>query len=144
MDAIESKNLRIRPICIPEDYAHALEWYQDPEVMYFSVGLGVEPYDLDTVKSMYSYLKSIGEVYIIESLANDEWLPIGDVTLAKDTIPIVIGKKEYRSKGLGKQVIALLIERARQLGWQEINVKQIFDYNVRSHRMFTSLGFRCE
>src|SRR5690606_8682858 len=70
-----------------------------------------------------------------------EWMPIGDVTLSQETIPIVIGDAEYRSKGIGTLVIKELIEMAKKAGWSELNVKQVFDYNERSHRMFISLGF---
>jgi len=62
--------------------------------------------------------------------------------LSTETIPIVIGDKNYRSQGIGKKVLSVLVERARELGWKKLKTKGIYDYNERSHRLYKSLGFK--
>lgn len=141
MNIITDHDLRLRPIRLPDDISVALPWYQDEEVLYYSEGDGTLVYDRETIERMYGHLSSIGELYIIEILHNDKWIPIGDVTLAKEMLPIVIGVKEYRGQGIGKRVMRLLIERAKSLGWTEMKVNCIYSYNVASRRMFESLGF---
>lgn len=143
METIMDNNLRLRPIQIlnDEDLASALSWYQDEEVLYNSEGEGTSAYDLDTIKRMYNYLGKIGELYFIEVYQNDNWVPIGDVTLSKEMLPIVIGVKEHRGKGIGKHVVKLLIERAKRLNWDRLKVNKIYSYNVASKKMFESLGF---
>ena len=140
-DQSNQPTIRLRPANIDEDCSHALLWYQDPEVLHFSEGPGTEAYDPETVQAMYRYLASIGRLYIIEAQEDGEWVPIGDVTLSRETIPIVIGDPGYRSRGIGTRVIRMLIEMAREEQWTELKVKKVYTFNDRSHRMFTGLGF---
>jgi len=77
-------------------------------------------------------------VYVIEVVTPSGWLPIGDAILAPHTMPIVIGHQEYRNRGLGKRVIAMLVRRARSLGWRDLAVKSIYTYNERSRRAYES------
>lgn len=135
-------NIRLRKANLPEDCQIAVKWYEDPEVLYFSEGIGVEPYSPEMVRSMYEYLSREGDLYIIEIKEGKIWKPIGDVTLAKNTIPLVIGEKKYRSKGIGRQVMHIIISKARELKYTELKVKKVFDYNKRSERMYKSLGFK--
>ena len=135
------ENLRLRPFSL-DDVAVALPWYQDLEVLKYTGGIDSRtPYDLEMVKKMYAYLTNIGECYIIEIKEGGDWLPIGDVTLSEATIPIVIGRKDYWGRGIGKQVLIYLIGRARDLGYSQIKVKEIYNFNERSIRLFRSLGF---
>lgn len=140
-DRTNQPPIRLRPASVDDDCRTALPWYQDPEVLRFSEGPGTEAYDLATVTAMYRYLASIGQLFIIEAQEDGEWVPIGDVTLSRETIPIVIGEPGYRSRGIGTRVIRLLIEMARKQHWPELNVKKVYTFNDRSHRMFTGLGF---
>lgn len=57
-------------------------------------------------------------------------------------IPIVIGLKDFRARGIGKRVINLLIIRARELKWKRLKVNKIYVYNLASRKMFEDLGFR--
>ncbi len=133
--------LRLRPVRLPDDIAPAVAWYSDPEVMRFSAGDEKASYDAEMIGRMYDYLADLGELYIIELEVSGEWIAIGDVTLAPDTMPMVIGVAEYRSQGYGKRVLQLLVDRARELGWRELRVKGIYTFNTRSQRLFASLGF---
>jgi RimJ/RimL family protein N-acetyltransferase len=132
-------NLRLRPVNIESDIHLAVHWYQDPEVLYFSEGPNIEAYSVEKIRSMYQYLSSIGTLYIIEILEKGEWKPIGDVTLSKETIPIIIGDRNYRSKGIGTRVIEQIIDKAREAQWTELKVKQVFHFNERSHRMLLTI-----
>lgn len=119
----------------------ALRWYQDEETVKLVDGLSAKIYDIHRLDRMYHYLDNEGELYFIEIKENDTFLPIGDVTFCKDDMPVVIGDKLYRGRGIGKKVIATLINRAKELGYDSINVNEIYFHNEASKRLFTSLGF---
>lgn len=125
-----------------ESWLYALEWYQNPDVLYYSEGVTETCYDMEVITNMYSFLSSIGELYFIEILENGIWKVIGDATLSEKTMPIVIGYKEYWGKGIGKKVIGALIIRAKELGIKKIQLSGIYIYNERSKNMFMSLGFK--
>lgn len=135
-----TNELRLRKF--DDKYSFALAWYQDEETVKLVDGLDAEKYDYDTLRRMYEYLDNIGELYFIEVLENNDFIPVGDVTFSKDDMPIVIGKKNYRGQGIGKKVIEALIERARDLGYQELKVNEIYNYNIASQKLFESCGFK--
>lgn len=137
-----AENIRLKPASV-DDVDLAMPWYQDIEILKYTAGVEREtPYDRKTVKRMYQYLLKIGECYIIEVEEGTTWVPIGDVTLSEETIPIVIGRKEYWGRGIGKKVLLSLIQRAKEIGYTRIKVKEIYSYNERSISLFRSLGFR--
>lgn len=138
---LQDGDLRLRPLLVPDDVELAMPWYADAEVLRLSEGEGTPPYDYQTVEAMYKWMTSNGEAYIIEVETAGAWAPIGDVLLAKDGLPIVIGNAQYRGKGIGKRVIALLIARAKALGWTKLKVGKVFTYNLRSRCLFERLGF---
>ena len=80
-------------------------------------------------------------LFWIEFREKGEWLPIGDVTLSQENLPIVIGNPTYQHQGLGYKVLKVLIDLARQRGWKELKVQEIYDFNHASRRCFESLGF---
>lgn len=126
------------------EYAFALEWYQDPELVYLVDGVK-EPYTMEKLNRMYSYLNNVGELYFIEALENGAYRPIGDVTFWKEDMPIVIGEPNYRGRGIGGRVISVLVSRGRALGYDRLRVGEIYDYNEASRRCFERAGFRmCE
>ena len=94
---------------------------------------------------MYHYLDKQGELYFIEVLEKGQFKPIGDVTFWQEDMPIVIGDKAYRGREIGKKVIAALIRRSRELGYDTLRVNEIYEYNIGSRKCFESVGFRaCE
>lgn len=121
-------------------YDFALAWYQDVETVYLVDGTKT-PYSDETLTNMYNYLNGKGELYFIEVLENGEWLPIGDVTFWQEDMPIVIGERRYRGKGIGKKVISALVERGRAMGYDKLFVGEIYDYNIGSQKCFESVGF---
>jgi L-amino acid N-acyltransferase YncA len=124
------------------DVAEALDWYGDPDVLYYSEGADASPFSIERVRNMYRILHDTGELYLIEVQENGQWKRIGDVTLAAHTLPIVIGDAAWRSRGVGSRVLRLLIGRARELGWESLTAKSIWDDNLKSRRLFESVGFR--
>ena len=133
-----TKEIRLRKF--DGNYDFAFDWYQDEDTVYLVDGVK-EPYDRETLTRMYEYLNSHGELYFIEHIEEDKWIPIGDVTFWKDDLPIVIGNKSYRGMGIGKKVIRVLIERGRSLGYESLHVNEIYEYNTASRSCFESLGF---
>ena len=126
------------------NYDFAFEWYQDPETILLVDGKA-EPYSYETLTNMYNYLNGKGELYFIEVNENGKWKPIGDVTFWQEDMPIVIGEREYRRKGIGKKVVSALVERGRTMGYDKLYVGEIYDFNIGSQKCFESVGFRsCE
>ena len=133
-----SDDLRLRRYDGTADFAFG--WYQDPELVYLVDGVR-KPYDRETLYNMYNYLAARGELYFIEARAWDGYVPIGDVAFSETDLPIVIGVPEYRGRGVGRQVILMLMDRGRQLGYETLGVREIYDFNTASIRCFTSCGF---
>ena len=95
---------------------------------------------------MYTYLNAHGELYWIELRAPDGgWRKIGDVTFSREDMPIVLGEKSLRGRGIGGRVVSRLIRRGRALGYDRLEVGEISDFNEGSRRCFTAQGFAaCE
>ena len=122
------------------DYDLALPWYQDRETVLLVDGKE-DPYTPARIKRMYDYLGEHGELYWIEAWTENGFRPIGDVTFWQEDMPIVIGEKAFRGKGIGRKVVAALCRRARELGYERIYVDEIYDFNIGSKRCFESVGF---
>lgn len=135
-----NEGLRLRMVC-KEDYKLALPWYEDPKVMYYSEGVTEGTYKIDTITKMYDYLSSIGEMYFIEILEEGVWKAIGDAGLSEQNMPIVIGDEKYWGRSIGQKVIGKLLERAKEIKLRKISI-EIYKYNERSRKLFTSLGFK--
>lgn len=129
--------LRLRKYSEPCDFA--LKWYQDKETLLLVDGENC-PYNLNRLHRMYHYLCDKGEVYFIEFKEKNDFLPIGDVSFWKSDMPIVLDR-DYRGKGIGKQVVQALVERAIKLGYDYLEIAEIYDYNIGSQRLFESIGF---
>ncbi len=133
------ENLRLRKF--DDRFDFAFDWYQDEETVWLVDGVK-RPYSRETLENMYHYLNRSGELYFIEVKENGLFRPVGDVTFWQEDMPIVIGKPEYRGKGIGKRVISALIQRGRELGYKILGVEEIYDFNATSRKCFESLGFR--
>ena len=133
-------SLRLRAYDGVFDFAN--DWYQDIESLELIDGRGkARPYTQERLHKMYTYLNDHGELYFIEKQTDDGYIPVGDVTFWQDDMPIVIARP-YRNQGIGRQVIQRLIMRAKELGYRQIRVKEIFDYNIASQHLFESCGFQ--
>ncbi|MFM0775104.1 GNAT family N-acetyltransferase [Streptococcus suis] len=132
------KQVRLRRYDGQHDFA--FEWHQDLELVWLVDG-NKEPYTLDRLNRMYGYLATNGECYFIEIFEDDQFIPIGDVTLFADDFAIAIGDKRYWKKGIGTKVLQRMIERAREVGLEEILVEEIYDWNTGSRKLFEKCGF---
>lgn len=130
--------LRLRKYDGRHDFAYA--WYQDIETVHLMDGVDV-PYTKEKLARMYAYLDAHGELYFIEAKTAAGDVPIGDVTLCRENLPIVIGEAAYRGKGVGRRVVGALVQRARALGWDAVYVEEIYEYNTGSRKCFESAGF---
>lgn len=130
--------LRLRKYDGVHDFA--LEWYQDLDTVWLVDGVR-EPYTLERLGGMYRYLNEHGELYFIEVLECGSYKPIGDVTFWHEDMPIVIGDPGFRGKGIGRKVIDALIRRGRTLGYDHLEVREIYDWNEGSRRCFERVGF---
>ena len=133
--------LRLRKYDGNHDFA--LSWYLDPETVWLVDG-DRDIYTPELLNKMYSFQDTHGELYFIEVLEEGFWHPIGDVCLSPDDFAIVIGERDCRAKGIGKAVVSALVDRARALGWTQVRVSDIYDFNAGSRRLFASLGFHAE
>lgn len=132
------ETLRLRKYDGVHDFAFA--WYQDPDTVLMVDGVK-NTYSRERLDKMYAYLNNIGELYFIEYLQGDVFIPVGDVTFRREDMPIVIGSPEYRNRGIGRRVATALMERARSLGFTEFHVGEIYRWNTPSRTLFTSMGF---
>lgn len=134
------EELRLRKYDGKHDFA--LKWYQDSELVRLVDGENAKPYDYKKLNDMYTYLKKKGELYFIEIKKENDYVPIGDVTFWNEDMPIVIGDKNYRGKGIGLKVIITLIKRGKDLGYENLYVNEIYFYNIASQKTFEKAGFK--
>ena len=121
----------------------AIPWYQDEVVRRFSEGVEDANILLDAtyVSRKLDWLNTMGEVYFIEAVVNDDYLPIGVVTLKEDNPPIEIGNPRYRGKGIGKKVMKALLNRAREIGIKKIYNTGCYEDNIACQKMLEAVGF---
>jgi GNAT superfamily N-acetyltransferase len=134
--------LRLRPYAGEEDVGLAWPWYRDPETVALVDGGGSAVYPRDRVAAMYTALQDQGEVYVIERRGPEggAWVAVGDVTLAPDTVPIVVAPA-CRRQGIGRRVLLRLVDRARVLDWEALHVREVYAGNEAAHRLYTGIGF---
>ena len=133
-------SLRLVPYFLADHRDAALAWYQDVDLVELVDGIRI-PYSPEKLNAMYSYLERHGNLFWIEFREKGEWLPIGDVTLSQENLPIVIGNPTYQHQRLGRKVLKTLIDLARKKGWKQLKVQEIYTFNRISRRCFESLGF---
>lgn len=135
-------DLRLLRFSEEDELASAYQWYQDEETVWLVDGVR-QPYSMETLTNMYYYLHQHGELYWIQVLdRTGEWLSIGDVTFSQEDLPIVIGDAVYRGKRVGQRILQCLIQRARERGWNELQVREIYHWNTASQKLFESVGFQ--
>ena len=133
-----SEDLRLRRFDGCFDFA--LEWYQDTETVWLVDGKKA-PYTQGKLSGMYRWLDEHGELYFIEAWKDGAFQPIGDVCFWQEDMPIVIGDKDYRGRGIGHKVVSALVQRGKELGFDHLAVGEIYDWNERSKRCFEGVGF---
>ena len=125
------------------DFAVAFPWYQDEAVRKFSEGI-TDPdkrLDLEYVALKINSLNESGELYFIEVLEGDSYMPIGDITLQENNPPIEIGVAKYRGIGIGTKAMQALVKRAKEIGIKKIYNAGCYEDNFASRKMFEKSGF---
>jgi GNAT superfamily N-acetyltransferase len=112
---LEHGPIRLQRVELDEYQRLAADWYANAEVLRLSEG-GAQPYGPAQIEAMYKALCRQGELYVIDIATDDGWYAVGDAALLPDAVPIVVGRPEYRSRGVGTAVLQLLIARARERG----------------------------
>lgn len=127
------------------NYEIAVKWYQTPYIYRNSEGIFDDEKKPDEtyVREMFEWLNNNGELYFIEVLVNNEYIPIGDVTIKDDNPPIAIWMEEYRGIGIGTKVMRIVINRLKELGYKKISGSNVYIWNIHSQSMHEKLGFKC-
>lgn len=149
---LRGKSVLLRPVT-RSDISHFLKWCNDPEVIqYLGLYMPMIEMSLEKFIEELATTRAKSEVLlVIEATEGDSTRPIGNCGLhgidSKDrnaTFGIVIGEKDYWSKGYGMEAARLLIN----YGFQQLNLHRIssyaFDFNERSIKLHKNLGFREE
>lgn len=149
---LRGKRATLRPLT-EEDWDLLLKWNSDPEVLYFTEGDDVESYSLEDVQGIYRSVSRTAFCFIIES----ETGPIGECWLQEmnlerilqrypdsrcHRIDLMIGEKEYWGRGLGSEVVKILVQFAfTEQASNFVFGCDIADYNWGSQRVFEKNGF---
>jgi len=149
---LKGKRVLLRPVK-RSDISYFLKWFNDPEILQY-VGLYLPMTEMSEEK----FIEDLGTtrarsdvVLVIEAIEGDSTKPIGSCGLhnisPKDhnaLFGIVIGEKDYWSKGYGTEAARLLID----YGFQQLNLHRISSgalaFNDRSIKLHKKLGFREE
>jgi RimJ/RimL family protein N-acetyltransferase len=149
---LKGKSVLLRP-AKKSDIPYFLKWCNDPEVIqYLSLYMPMIETSLEKFMEELATTRAKSEVLlVIEAIEGDSTRPIGNCGLhgidSKDgggAFGIVIGEKDYWSKGYGTEAAQLLIG----YGFQQLNLHRIssyaFAFNERSIKLHKKLGFREE
>jgi len=149
---LKGKRVLLRPVK-RSDISYFLKWFNDPEVVqYVLMHLPV------TEMSEEKYIEELGTTragsdarFVIEAIESDSTRPIGDCALheinskeRRAVFDIVIGEKDYWSRGYGTEAARLIIN----YGFQQLNLHRVSSaavaFNERSIKLHKNLGFREE
>lgn len=145
----------LRPLC-DEHLPLLYKWCADPEVLYWTEG-GTDDihlsYGADTVHQIYGGVSKNAFCFLVEA----DGIPVGECWLQKMNLPDVramypeeldvrridmaIGEKDHWGRGIGAQMIGMVIDFA--FCGEHVDVLHCFceDYNIRSKRLWESKGF---
>jgi RimJ/RimL family protein N-acetyltransferase len=149
---LKGESVLLRPFK-RSDISYFLKWFNDPEVLQY-----LDMYLPMTEMSEEKFIEELGTtrassdaLFVIEAIEGDQAKPIGNCGLhlikSKDrnaVFGIIIGEKDYWSKGYGTEAARLLIN----YGFQQLNLHRISSaaiaYNERSIKLHKNVGFREE
>lgn len=145
----------LRPLS-DEHLPYLYKWNADPEVLYWTEG-GTNnaelTYDEEAVRQIFGGVSQNAHCFLIEV----NGVPVGECWLQKMNLPEVsamyapsldvrridmcIGEKEYWGRGIGAQLIGMLIDFA--FNGELVDALHCFceDYNIRSMRVWEKNGF---
>jgi len=147
---LKTKRVNLRSVR-KNDIENFLNWCNDPEItQYMYLFLPVS----ETAEERWiedAGKDEKGAIFVIETVNRKKRIPIGICELKninwKDRnaeIGIIIGKKNYWNKGLGTEILTLVIE----YGFSQLNLHRlwvaIFENNSKRIPLFQKLGFQNE
>lgn len=151
---LRGPRLLLRPLT-EDDWAPLLDWNNDPEVLAWTEGDEIESRTLDEVRCIYRAISLNAHCFLMQL----DGEPIGECWLQRMNlerlaarhsgedvrrIDIAIGAPALWGQGLGREAVGLLLD----FGYRREGVDVIYACvdagNVRSRRMFESLGFAVE
>lgn len=116
----------------------AIDWYQDLDLVK-QVDNVEEPYTIEKLNRMYSYLDTHGDCFYIEY----EKILVGDITLCDDGEISIVICRDYQNKHIGRKCVFDMIELAKEKGFNRVYAK-IYSFNAQSQKMFQRVGFKKE
>jgi RimJ/RimL family protein N-acetyltransferase len=149
---LRGKSVLLRPFK-RSDISYFLQWFNDPEILQY-----LDMYLPMTEISEEKFIEELGTtrarsdiLFVIEAIEGDPNKPIGNCGLhgidSKDrnaNFGIIIGEKDYWSKGYGLEAARLLIN----YGFQQLNLHRISSsavaFNEPSIKLHKKVGFREE
>jgi len=151
---LRGPRLLLRPLT-EDDWAPLLAWNNDAEVLAWTEGDEIASRTLDEVQRIYRAISVNSHCFLMEL----DGTPIGECWLQRMNlerlvarhlgedvrrIDIAIGLPALWGRGLGREAVGLLLD----FGFRREGVDVIYACvdagNVRSRRMFESLGFAVE
>jgi len=146
------KKVLLRPMT-EADWDILLKWNSDSDVLYFSEGDDVQSYSLTEIHEIYRSVSQTAFCFIAE--VNGQ--PVGEGWLQQMNLPrilhnypeydcrridLMIGEKALWGKGIGSEIIRLLVDFA----FEQEKADLVFgcgiaDYNPRSLGAFQKVGF---
>jgi aminoglycoside 6'-N-acetyltransferase len=149
---LRGEKVTLRPMT-EADWDILLKWNSDPEVLYYSEGDDVLSYNLEEIQGIYRGVSQTAFCFIAEV----KGVPVGEGWLQQMNYPrilqkhpgrdcrridLMIGEKTLWGKGLGSEIIRLLVGFAFEQEKADLVFGcEIADYNPRSLRAFQKVGF---
>ena len=116
--------------------AVTLAWYQDPELCRQVDNID-QPYSLERLRAMYTYLSTHGECYYIFYRGR----PVGDVSLQTNGEIAIVLCKDYQTRHIGRRCIEEMLRLAKEKGYAQAKAT-IYSFNTQSQKAFCKAGFR--
>lgn len=148
---IKDKTLELVPL-LDEHFSYLYKWNNDPEVVYWSDYGNFEICTEDDVRGIYSYVSEKAFCFLMVL----DGKPIGDCWVQEMNLPhlkekhhnknvyridMTIGEKDLWGNGIG----TVAVKRLCDFAFGEINADIMYlifcDYNERSKKVATKLGF---
>ena len=148
---LRGPRLLLRPLT-EDDWAPLLAWNDDPEVLAWFEGNEIESSTLDEVQGIYRAISVNAHCFLMEldgEHVGECWLQRMNLErlLARHPgedvrrIDIAIGLPALWGQGLGREAVGLLLDFGFRREAVDVIYACVDAGNIRSRRMFASLGF---
>ncbi len=150
MTTLEGQGIRLRPVA-PNDLEGIFAWYNDPEIVAPYDRFAVDTFD-DLARSVDGAVRdptSLAPRFVVETLAPVEVVGVvghyrAHPVLEYVDVWYVLGKREVRGRGFGREAVRLLVEHLFATETVERVGATCDVENVPSVRLLEGLRFRRE